>query len=94
MIFYPNALGTNAIQEFLNKLKNKVGFDCSPHRFRHNFATSYILNSMKSGHDGDVNKLQLIMGHSDIKTTFRYYHDALELIAISNPYSHMDCINW
>ncbi len=42
-----------------------------PHLLRHTFATNYLLYG-----DGDVYKLSMLMGHSDIQTTEIYLHYA------------------
>lgn len=85
-----NALSANAVQQFLNILKHKVPFECSAHRFRHNFATNFVLHDLEDGGDGSLTKLQLLLGHSELKTTYRYYHDAVSKIAVSNSYSRFD----
>lgn len=77
---------------FVNSLSNKLPFDLSAHKLRHNFATNYILDQYKEKGKVDIYQLKALMGHSDIETTERYLHIANEIIASNNSISHLDNI--
>jgi integrase/recombinase XerC/integrase/recombinase XerD len=65
------SLSVNAVQQFLRRLGEQAGLDglrCSPHTFRHAFATQFLANG------GDVFALKDIMGHASLQTTLRYTH--------------------
>jgi integrase/recombinase XerD len=47
----------------LGKRANIQGVRCSPHTLRHSFATNFLLQG------GNIFKLSLLMGHTDIETT-------------------------
>ena len=83
---------TNCIKMFVNSLSNKLPFDLSAHKLRHNFATNYILDQYKEKGKVDIYQLKALMGHSDIETTERYLHIANEIIASNNSISHLDNI--
>ena len=72
---FPRSDGTpisiNSVQQLLRRLAMKVGLDgmrCSPHVFRHTFATQSIANG------ANVFTLKEIMGHSTLTTTMKYTH--------------------
>jgi len=56
-----------------------TGSRCSPHTFRHSFATSYAANPAC-----DPKVLQDIMGHKDFKTTLRYIKNNLGRMALNH----------
>jgi len=59
------------VEAIVEKLGEKAGIKgvrCSPHTFRHTFATNFIRNG------GDVFTLQKILGHSDVSTCMIYVH--------------------
>lgn len=63
------ALTTNAIQLMIRKLGKLAGFTdvrCSPHTFRHSFATQWLRNG------GGEFGLQSALGHSTLTMTRRY----------------------
>src|SRR5262249_47373367 len=45
-----------------------VGPRISPHTIRHTFATNYLR------HGGDIVRLSMVLGHTQITTTQRYLH--------------------
>ena len=69
---FPGADGEHiSINAVLTRLSKKVGFDnikCSPHIFRHTFATEAILN------EANVLVVKDIMGHTSLQTTMKYTH--------------------
>ncbi len=65
----------NSVQQYLRRLSKKAGLDdirCSPHVFRHTFATEAIANG------GNVFAVKDIMGHSSLQTTMKYTHLKVE----------------
>ena len=87
-------ISNNCMKLFFNKLSHSLPFELSAHRCRHNFATDYVLHDLDNGGSGGVERLQLIMGHSEIKTTQIYLHDALQIKAAQNSFSKLDSIAW
>jgi len=64
-------ISANNVQQFLRRLANKAGLSgvrCSPHVFRHTFATQSVVNW------ANVFVLREIMGHSTLQTTMKYTH--------------------
>lgn len=64
-------ISVNSVQQFLRRLAIEAGLDgikCSPHVFRHSFATHSIANG------ANVFVLKEIMGHSSLNTTLKYTH--------------------
>jgi site-specific recombinase XerD len=64
-------ISVNSVQQFLRRLAIKaglVGIKCTPHIFRHTFATQSVANG------ANVFVLKAIMGHSSLQTTMRYTH--------------------
>ncbi|MFC1894279.1 tyrosine-type recombinase/integrase [Chloroflexota bacterium] len=60
-----------SIQQYLKRLARKAGLNgirCSPHVFRHTFATQ------SAAADANVFALKDIMGHSSLQTTLKYTH--------------------
>lgn len=51
-----------------SRLSARAGVRISPHQLRHYFATHY---------DGDIQDIQIILGHADIATTARVYRHRL-----------------
>lgn len=83
-------LTNNAVKQLMSKLKRKLGFDFSPHRLRHNFATNYIIDHYDKYGYFDSYTLMVLLGHEDIKTTQRYVHYAKQFIASRERCSHLD----
>jgi integrase/recombinase XerD len=64
-------ISSNSVQQFLRRLANKAdinGIRCSPHTFRHTFATLSIAGG------GNLFTLKEIMGHRALATTQKYVH--------------------
>ena len=64
-------VSVNSVQQFLRRLARKAGLKgirCSPHVFRHTFATQSVANG------ANVFVLKEIMGHSNLNTTMKYTH--------------------
>lgn len=61
-------LTVDAVTKLFSRLKKKCGFPLHAHLLRHTFGRIY--NRL-----GDIRKLQVIMGHSDVSTTARFYTD-------------------
>ncbi len=83
-------LTTNAIKQFISKLQDKVSFEVSCHRLRHNFATNYCIDQYYRYGIMDAYRLMAIMGHEDIVTTQGYIHLANQYIASRENISHVD----
>jgi integrase/recombinase XerD len=74
-------ISVNGVQQFLRRLAAKAGLEgirCSPHIFRHTFATQSIANG------ANVFVLKEIMGHSSLQTTMKYVHLQPEDIRIQH----------
>jgi len=64
-------VSVDSVQQGLRRLGMRSGLKdarCSPHTFRHTFATEFAANG------GNAFALQAIMGHASISTTLRYTH--------------------
>ena len=65
-------LKRTAFKKLFKKLRDKTGIKrLHPHLLRHTFATNYLLYS-----DGDIYKLSMLLGHSDVTTSEIYLHYA------------------
>jgi hypothetical protein len=75
----------NALRSLYCMLKRlglpKSGF----HRLRHTFATQYLKNG------GDVVRLSIILGHSEISTTMKYLHLLTE--GLQRPHQSLSILN-
>ena len=66
-----NHISVGSIQQCIRRLAPKAGLEgikCSPHVFRHTFATQAIAN------EANVFVLKDIMGHASLQTTLKYTH--------------------
>lgn len=65
-------LKRSAFKKLFKKLRDRTGIKrLHPHLLRHTFATNYLLYS-----DGDIYKLSMLLGHSDVTTSEIYLHYA------------------
>lgn len=87
---YGEALTNNAVKLMITKLANKLDFELSSHKLRHNFATNYCLDQYERYGHIDIYRLMVLMGHEDVETTRRYLHLANEIIASRECVSHLD----
>lgn len=65
------AFAINSIEQFFRRLALKCGLSgvrCTPHTFRHSFATKYLAK------EGNLETLRVILGHESILTTVKYTH--------------------
>ena len=65
------SISVNAFQQYLRRLARRCGLagvKCSPHVFRHTFATESIANG------ANVFVLKEVMGHESLQTTLKYVH--------------------
>lgn len=85
-------LTCNAVKLFMSKLADRLPFELSSHKLRHNFATNYCLDQYAAHGQIDIYRLMYLMGHEDIETTKRYLHFAYEIIANRGCISHLDSI--
>lgn len=83
-------LTCDAVKHMVTKLADKLDFELSSHKLRHNFATNYCIDQYERYGQVDIYRLMYLMGHEDIKTTNRYLHLAMEVIAARNHISHLD----
>lgn len=72
---FPKSDGTHisagSVQQYMRRLVKKAGLEgikCSPHIFRHTFATLAIAN------EANVYAVKDIMGHASLQTTMKYTH--------------------
>ena len=82
----------NALKLLMQKLSGKLPFEFSCHKLRHNFATNYCIDMYEKHGQMDPYSLQILMGHSDMKTTMRYIHHAMSIVASRAHLSHLDLI--
>lgn len=85
-----NKLSTNAIRLFVYRLEKHLPFKLSSHKLRHNFATNFCIDNMRTKGNTCVYDLSILMGHESIETTKKYEHFAHEIIAAENNISHLD----
>jgi integrase/recombinase XerD len=76
-----NALRSYYLLQANLNLPSKSGF----HRLRHTFATEYL----RAG--GDVVRLSIILGHSEISTTIKYLHLLTE--DLQRPHQGLSILN-
>ena len=85
-------LTCNAVKLFMSRLADRLPFEVSSHKLRHNFATNYCVDQYERFGQVDIYRLMYLMGHEEIKTTQRYLHMANEIIASKSHISHLDSI--
>lgn len=85
-------LTCNSVKLFMSKLADKLPFELSSHKLRHNFATNYCIDQYDKYGQVDIYRLMYLMGHEEIETTQRYLHFAMEIIAARGSISHLDNI--
>ncbi len=85
-------LTCNAVKLLMHKISQKLPFEFSSHKLRHNFATNYCIDQYRQNKNVDIYKLMILMGHEDIETTRVYLHHANEIIASSENISHLDLV--
>lgn len=69
---YGSPLTRTVFKKIFKRLREKTGIKrLHPHLLRHTFATNYLLYS-----DGDIYKLSMLLGHSDVTTSEIYLHYA------------------
>ena len=70
--FYGSPLTRTVFKKMFKHLRENTGIKrLHPHLLRHTFATNYLLYS-----DGDIYKLSMLLGHSDVTTSEIYLHYA------------------
>ncbi len=87
-----DAVTRDAVKHFMWKLAQKLPFEFSSHKLRHNFATNYCIDQYEKHGFVDIYKLMILMGHEDVKTTNRYLHIANQIIVSRESVSHIDKI--
>lgn len=85
-------INNNIIKLMVNKLSKISNIKFSSHTLRHNFATNWCIDEYNRCKTIDIYRLKLLMGHEDLKTTFKYLHMAEEIIISQNHISHLDYI--
>ena len=58
----------NTISLIFRRLRSKLGINIHPHLLRHTFATLFLVNG------GDINSLQIILGHTTLTMVLNYLH--------------------
>jgi site-specific recombinase XerD len=82
----------DSVKHLMWKLAQKLPFEFSSHKLRHNFATNYCIDQYEKHGFVDIYKLMILMGHEDVKTTNRYLHIANQIIVSRESVSHIDRI--
>lgn len=93
IVFYGRrgeALTPNSVKLFMSRLADKLPFEISSHKLRHNFATNYCIDQYDRCGRVDIYRLMYLMGHEDVETTRRYLHFAYEVIACRDSVSRLD----
>ena len=80
----------NAVKLFVQKMKKKLPFEFGCHRLRHNYATNFFVDSLKTDGKADIYALKSLMGHEAFSTTENYMQIAQSFVACSQQYSHVD----
>lgn len=89
---YGGQMTCNSIKLMVSKLANKLPFELSSHKLRHNFATNYCIDQYERNGQVDIYRLMYLLGHAELETAQRYLHFAYEIIAAKNHISHLDKI--
>lgn len=87
---YGENITTNALKIMARKISDSLPFEFSCHKLRHNFATNYCIDQFEKYGRIDIYSLMTIMGHENIKTTERYMHVAMQILASRQNISHLD----
>ena len=90
--YHGDCLTCNAVKSMTWDLQQRLPFEFSSHKLRHNFATNYLINQYDLFGQMDIYQLMTIMGHEDISTVRRYLHHANSIIASRKCISHLDTI--
>lgn len=83
---------TDSVKHLIHKISQKLSFEFSSHKLRHNFATNFCIDQYRQYGHMDVYRLMSLMGHEDFKTTQRYLHHAMDIISASENSSHLDML--
>ena len=74
-------MSKRAVQILLYRLEQRLGFECYPHKFRHSYATIWIMRHMEEGATPNLDDLRRYLGHTDQKTTLIYVNLAKNLVS-------------
>jgi len=80
-------LTVRPVQSMVKKFAQKAGItkNITPHTFRHCYATHLLEEGI------DIRKIQMLLGHSSLRTTARYLHVVSgALAAVKSPVENMD----
>lgn len=83
---------TDSVKHLIHKISQKLPFEFSSHKLRHNFATNFCIDQYHQYGHMDVYRLMSLMGHEDFKTTQRYLHHAMDIISAMENSSHLDML--
>ena len=88
---FGSPLQRTVFKKIFKRLRDKTGIKrLHPHLLRHTFATNYLLYS-----DGDIYKLSMLLGHSDVTTSEIYLHYAnyYSFMKTKKSFSFLDSFN-
>lgn len=88
--YHGKDLSCGAVKSMTWDIQEKLPFEFSSHKLRHNFATNYLLNQYEQFGQMDIYSLMTIMGHEDVATVRRYLHDANNILSSRTCISHLD----
>jgi len=86
-------INDNTIKLMIHELSAGTGIKFSAHTLRHNFATNWCIDEYNRSGTIDIYRLQILLGHEDLKTTLIYVHMAEEFLIAASNVSHLDYIN-